>query len=159
MIESYTLTPEAGWSYLGDSVMGGVSTGAMRVSEERGRPVLGLSGQVSTENRGGFIQMRLSLPRPLPASAQGIALTARGNGASYFVHLRSSATRLPWQFFQAGFLPGRDWTDHRLTWDAFAPKGQIFGRKLRPETVTSIGIAAYGRDYTADLSLIALGVF
>ena len=145
------------WAYLGDSVMGGVSQGRMTRETEAGRAVLRLSGRVSTEDRGGFVQMRTEVPGGLPARARGLVLRVRGNGEGYFVHLRTRATVLPWQFQQAGFGTGPVWAEVRLGWDAFAAKGGFALGALRPEGIRSVGLAAYGRDHLADLWLSDIG--
>ena len=48
------LVYENNWAYLADTVMGGVSQG----SAEFDAGALRLTGQVSTKNNGGFIQVR-----------------------------------------------------------------------------------------------------
>lgn len=146
------------WSYLADTVMGGVSEGTARIAVEDGQPVLRLTGTVSTANRGGFIQARTTLTDPLPETARGLRLRVRGNGERYFVHLRSRATRLPWQFYQAPFETGPDWQEVDLPFAAFAPSGGMLPRRIKPETLRSVGVVAYGRDHAADLSVAAMGI-
>ena len=48
------LVYENNWAYLADTVMGGVSRGGAEFSAG----ALRLTGQVSTKNNGGFIQVR-----------------------------------------------------------------------------------------------------
>lgn len=145
------------WDYLADTVMGGVSTGAATRETVGSRTVLHLSGEVSTANRGGFVQMRTALPDGLPDAARGLVLRLRGNGERYFVHLRGRATLLPWQFWQSPFETGPDWAVVRLAWGDFSAKGCFIPGRLAPETIRSIGLAAYGRDHVADLWLSDLG--
>jgi len=145
------------WSFLSDQVMGGVSEGRSAYSEENGAGYLRLTGEVSTENRGGFLQMRRDF-RP-PEAAEGIVLRVRGNGARYYVHLRTAGLKLPWQFYQAAFETTPDWREVRIPFSAFEPKGGFQRAMLRPETVRSLGIAAYGADYSADVSVAAVGVY
>ena len=145
------------WEYLGDSVMGGVSQGRMTRETVDGRAVLRLSGVVSTENRGGFIQMRTEVPGGLPGEARGLLLRVRGNGARYFAHLRTRASVLPWQFRQAAFDTGPDWAEVRLPWSDFAAKGGPGLAPLTPGGIRSVGLAAYGRDHVAELWLSDIG--
>jgi hypothetical protein len=151
------MTPVTGfdWTYLGDSVMGGVSQGTARIEDG----VLRLTGTVSTENRGGFIQARTALPGGLPEDATGLRLRVRGNGERYFIHLRTTRTALPWQYFQQGFETGPDWAEVTLPLSGFAPSGRLLAEALRPGDVRSLGLVAYGRDHLADVSLAAFGVF
>lgn len=154
MARDYVAEPEAAWRFFTDQVMGGVSEGGARATGGTIR----LNGTVSTENRGGFIQVRTDLATPLPASAQAVVLEARGNGERYFVHLRTRGTRLPWQYYQAGFETGANWRAVRLPFGAFRASGQLLRATPRPETVTSIGLVAYGRDHLADLEVRRLEV-
>ena len=141
------------WTYLADTVMGGVSQGQATVSDGAVR----LTGTVSTANRGGFIQARTSLPDGLPATATALRLRVRGNGQQYFIHLRTTGTRLPWQYYQAGFTAGSDWAEVTLPLSAFVPSGRMMRAVPNPEDVRSIGLVAYGRDHQADVSLAAIG--
>lgn len=143
------------WRYLGDSVMGGVSRGEARLEGS----VLRLTGIVSTENRGGFIQARTELQDGLPETATGLRLRVRGNGLRYFLHLRTTRTVLPWQYYQQGFETGPDWADVTLPLADFAPSGRMMAGAPRPEDLRSLGLVAYGRDHEADVSLAGFGVY
>jgi hypothetical protein len=141
------------WSYLADTVMGGVSDGTARIEGE----ALRLTGTVSTQNRGGFIQARTAMPDGLPEAVTALRLRVRGNGERYFVHLRTTRTRLPWQYYQQGFETAADWADVRLPLSGFTPSGAMMRGRVAPNEIRSIGIVAYGRDHRADVSLAALG--
>jgi hypothetical protein len=153
--EGAVMTPASDlvWSYLADTVMGGVSQGGARM--EAG--VLRLSGTVSTANRGGFIQARTEMPEGLPQGTTGLRLRVRGNGERYFVHLRTRLTLLPWQYYQQGFETGPDWAEVTLPLADFVASGRMLAGRIRPEDIRSVGIVAYGRDHAADVSLAALG--
>ncbi len=66
---------------------------------------------------------------------------------------------LPWQYYQAGFETGPNWTEVRLPWSAFKPSGRLLPARVSPQTIRSIGLVAYGRDHVADVSLAELGVY
>ncbi|TCO71157.1 CIA30 family protein [Rhodovulum euryhalinum] len=157
MIEPVTAESARAWSFLSDRVMGGVSTGAAAYAEEDGVGYLRLSGAVSTANRGGFIQMRRGVTGP--PGAEGIALRVRGDGQRYFVHLRLRGVQRPWQFFQAPFETSTTWRDIRIPFTAFRLQGGAQDVSLLPERLESLGIAAYGRDHQADVSLSGLGFY
>jgi hypothetical protein len=154
--EDLAMTPasDLDWNYLADTVMGGVSQGGARM--EAG--VLRLSGTVSTANRGGFIQARTEMPSGLPTDATALRLRVKGNGERYFVHLRTTRTLLPWQYYQQGFETGPEWAEVTLPLADFTASGRIMAEAIRPENIRSIGIVAYGRDHVADVSVAALGV-
>ncbi len=153
------MQPESRWRFFADTVMGGVSTGQLRFETEEGQSHARLTGIVSTANNGGFIQIRRDLETAPPSGATGLRLVVRGNDTRYFVHLRTSGTLLPWQYHQAGFEVTQVWTEVRLPFDSFAPSGGLVRSELRPETITSVGIVAFGRDYEADVSVRALGYY
>ena len=159
MIEDFENAPETRWRFFTDGVMGGVSSGRVTFLTEQGRPIARMTGEVSTANNGGFIQMRHDLPAPPPADAQGVRLEVRGNGARYFVHLRTRGTMLPWQYYQAGFDAPADWVEVRLPFTAFAPSGRLLRATPRPGGLTSVAIVAYGRDYTARVDVREIGFY
>jgi hypothetical protein len=147
------------WEYFSDQVMGGISEGGASFGREDDAPVLHLRGDVSTANRGGFIQARAMLEGRLPDTAQGVILNVRGNGETYFVHLRTSRTILPWQFYQASFKATPTWQEVRIPFSDFSPYGRLLRRSFDVGTVRSIAVAAFGKDYTADLSVRFVGVY
>lgn len=149
MFETFENNPSNRWTYLADTVMGGVSTGNAKFDRDSSAAFVRLTGEVSTKNNGGFIQVRRALPDRLPDTTAGVRLKVRGNGGAYFVHLRTKGTRLPWQYYQAQFNTSPDWTDIKLPFSAFKPSGQLLRKTPRAETITSIGIVAFGRDHTA----------
>lgn len=156
---SYAPPPPGTWSYLSDQVMGGVSEGRAQVEGPEDALYLRLTGRVSTENRGGFLQVRTKLEQPLPEGAQGVVVETRGNGETYFIHLRTRGTVLPWQYYQAPIPGGPDWQVIRVPFSAFRPSGAMLRGEPRPESVTSLGAVAYGRDHQADLSFRWIGVY
>lgn len=153
------LTDPAQWRFVSDRVMGGVSEGQARFEAEDGTAILRLTGDVSTANRGGFLQVRHDLTAALPATAQGVLLRVRGNDQRYFVHLRTRGTALPWQYYQAGFEVTGEWQEIRLPFAAFVPSGNMLRKTPRPETIRSLGIVAYGRDHHADVSVGSVGFY
>lgn len=144
----------ARWRFFTDQVMGGVSTGAVQVTDG----VLRLTGDVSTANRGGFIQARLDLPDGLAPDATGFVISVRGNGEGYFLHLRTKGALLPWQYYQAPFPTSADWAELRVPLTAFTPSGALLRDQPRPQDIRSVAVVAYGRDYRAQVELRSLTV-
>ena len=85
------------WEYVSDQVMGGVSDGKAEIIDSEDL-FLRLSGNVSTENNGGFIQVRSS-KEILSDDFLGIKLKVRGNPSSYYIHLRTNSLIFPWQYY------------------------------------------------------------
>lgn len=159
VIERFGTGVEERWRFFTDGVMGGVSTGRMAILSEMGAAFARMTGDVSTANNGGFIQMRMDLSAPLPDGTEGVKLLVRGNGERYFVHLRSTAARAPWHYYQAGFEADRGWGEVRLPFSAFRASHGSLPETLGPSDVTSIGIVAYGRDHAARIDVAEVGVY
>ncbi|MGR3636400.1 MAG: CIA30 family protein [Shimia sp.] len=153
MFETFENNPASRWTYFADTVMGGVSTGNATFDNSSSGAFVRLAGEVSTQNNGGFIQVRRDLAAKLPGDTQGVRLSVRGNGGVYFLHLRTTGTRLPWQYYQAQFKSTGEWTDVHLTLSAFKPSGRLLRKALRADTITSVGIVAFGSNHTAQIDV------
>ena len=153
MTEDFSTAPETRWDYVSDRVMGGVSDGQAAFVTDGGATFVRLTGDVSTDNNGGFIQVRTRLTSKLPADMTALRLRTRGNGEEYYVHIRTSDTRIPWFYYQAPFTAQADWQDITIPLTAFAPSTAAIPQRIAAEKITSIGIVAYGRDHTADISV------
>ena len=57
----------------------------------------------------------------------------------------------------AGFDTGADWRDVTLRLTDFDRSGGLLPSRIDPARIRSVGLVAYGRDHTADLSLRAMG--
>jgi hypothetical protein len=126
-----------------------------------GRRCLRMTGRVRLENDGGFVQMALDLAPgggPVDASGfAGVALTVRGNGEAYGVHLRTAGLARPWQSYRAGFTAPTDWAEHRLPFAAFVPHRTDV--PFDPARLRRIGLVAIGRAFEADLAVADLRFF
>ena len=159
MFEDFESQPATRWEFIADSVMGGVSTGTVACGREGSASFARLSGTVSTENRGGFIQFRSKLDAPLSENIKGVRMVVRGNSQKYFVHLRTSGTLLPWQYYQAGFETSDGWREIRLPLSSFEPSGRLLRATPAASSVTSIGVVAYGRDHQALVDVREIGFY
>ena len=88
--------------------MGGVSTGKAEILESNNSFFLRLRGNVSTENNGGFIQVR-TFKEIVSDNFEGIKLKVRGNPSIYYIHIRTSFLLLPWQYYSGKFSVDREW--------------------------------------------------
>lgn len=143
------------WQTFTDRVMGGVSDGQAAFETLDGRRCLRLRGRVSLENQGGFVQTALPLAKEggsLEVSAfKGIRLLVKGNGHKYYIHLRTDDTRLPWQYYAAGFDAGPDWASVDIPFSAFEPENlrpALDTRKLR-----RLAIVAAKKAFAADVAV------
>ncbi|MEN8949688.1 MAG: NADH ubiquinone oxidoreductase, partial [Planktotalea arctica] len=72
-------------------------------------------------------------------------------GERYTVFLRTRQALLPWHNYKATFVAGAAWSEVRLELSAFERSSRVLRQKLDPSDVKSIGLAAYGADYEADV--------
>lgn len=149
VIEDFKAATASDWRVFSDQVMGGVSTGSARIVDG----ALHLTGSVSTANNGGFLQARLDLRDRLDAETTALKIRVRGDGQRYFIHLRTTGTRLPWQYYQAGFDTTGDWQDVTLDLAAFKASGRLMRDTPRAESIKSVALVAFGRDHEADVWL------
>ena len=149
------------WRPFTDQVMGGVSTASSKIETIDGRRALRLTGKVSLENNGGFVQVALPLTgtgAPLDVSAfRGIRAIVRGNGETYHLHLRTTTTTLPWQYYHAAFPAGPKWTTVELPFDKFVPAA--LKAKLDPARLLRIAVVASEKEFQADIAVSRIEFF
>lgn len=143
------------WQSFTDRVMGGVSEGTHQFADVDGRRCIYLKGQVSLENQGGFVQVALSLERdgrPFDAgSFTGLRVWVRGNGETYYLHLRTRETSRPWFYYQASFMANARWQKVEIPFSQFVPEN--FSADLDPAQLTRVAIVAAKRAFEADVAV------
>ncbi|MEP4803521.1 MAG: CIA30 family protein [Hyphomicrobiales bacterium] len=159
LAEDFFKSPETRWDYVADTVMGGVSSGQVQFSSESDVAFARLTGTVSTENNGGFIQFRRKLSVRPYEGVSGVRLLVRGNGEQYFVHLRTRGTVLPWQYYQAEFPTSEEWTKVSLPLSVFKASGAMLRAVPVADEITSIGVVAYGRDHEVRVDVSEIGFY
>lgn len=144
-----------GWVLVSDRVMGGVSNGAMAREHVSGRDAIRMTGGVSLENNGGFLQIALDLGEAggeIDASAwDGIRLDVLGNDQTYNLHLRTTDVRRPWESYRQSFNAPPTWTTVFLPYAEFKPHRTE--RPLRPSRLRRVGVVAIGREFDADIAI------
>lgn len=148
------------WRVVTDGVMGGLSTARLQPALVEERPCLRLTGEVSLENQGGFVQASLDLSEAGPLDARGYAgveIEVYGNGESYNLHLRSADTRVVWQSYRASFIASPNWRTLRLPFDRFQP--HRIERPLDLGNLRRLGVVAIGRRMHADVCIGRLSLY
>lgn len=146
------LSPD--WEYVADTVMGGVSQGSAARAVVDGVEAMRLTGRVSLDNNGGFVQIAFDLDGgdSFDASAYtGIAFDVYGNGATYDLRVRTSALTRPWQSFRTEFKAPASWTQVRVPFAALS--AHRTDAAFDPATLRRIGILAIGREMEADVAV------
>ncbi|MBZ8118619.1 CIA30 family protein [Roseovarius sp. LXJ103] len=152
------LTPD--WEYVADRVMGGVSTGGMAVETVKGRSAARLTGQVSLDNNGGFVQMAFDLADGASMDASpyaGIEIETCGNGETYDLRLRTDRLTRPWQSFRAEFLAPPEWQVIRIPFVHFA--AHRTEAVFDPAGLRRIGVLAIGRVFEADVAIARIALY
>jgi Complex I intermediate-associated protein 30 (CIA30) len=145
------------WRLVTDQVMGGVSTGDLILDYYKGRDCLGMRGNVSTDNNGGFVQIALDLTKDGPYDASdydGLELIVSGNDEHYNVHLRTTDLWLPWQSYRFSFNATPEWQTIRVPFidlEAYRTTKRFHKDKLK-----RIGLVGIGREFRANLCVASI---
>ena len=149
MASAENLVKTQSWAYIADTVMGGVSEGSAGYVEDGAS--IRLIGIVSTKNNGGFIQVRTSVAPVGLNEKKGVRIQVKGNNEIYNIHLRTGSSRLPWQYYAAEFIAPDNWVTIELPFSNFEKSSTRMKTNMDPTSLKSLGVVAYGRDYTADI--------
>jgi len=148
------------WRVICDTVMGGVSSGKLIPTRIEGHDCLQLTGQVSLENNGGFVQASLDLNPAglLDASGySGFEIEIYGNGEIYNLHLRTDDTRIVWQSYRTSFQAISKWHTFQLRFDDFQP--HRIEKPLDTKVLRRLGVVAIGREMQANICIGQLSLF
>jgi len=148
------------WRLITDQVMSGVSRGQLVRAPRDGRSAIGLTGELSLENNGGFVQANLALaPAGLfDASAySGVRILVQGDDQTYGLHLKSADTDLPWQSYRAGFSAPLAWQELRFPFTAFVP--YRVAAPLARSRLLRLGVVAIGRVTRFELWIAEIGFY
>jgi len=132
-------TDQTPWITVNDNVMGGVSVGGSRFTED---DLLEFAGNLSLENNGGFSSIRSPQRKEGFGGFTGLALRIRGDGRQYYVNLHTTS-RMTAGAWRATLPSVRgQWKEARIPFSSFA--WTLFGRRvpaaaLNPAAIRSIG--------------------
>ena len=148
------------WSLVTDQVMGGISTGNFKLFNIEGKPCYRMTGNVSTKNNGGFIQMRTFInPNIKINDFKGIYLLVWGNNKNYNLHLRTQYTVAPWQYYSFTFLSEKKWIRINAPFSNFKKSNFYQPKKLINQEIKSIGLVAGFEDFSSDICLAEIGFY
>ena len=148
------------WEYVADTVMGGVSSGQLTQETVEGRDASRLTGDVSLENNGGFIQMAADLADKGVVDASGwtgVEVDLRGVGTGYELRLRTDQLARPWQSYRVVIEPKGSWETVRFAWGDFeARKTDI---PFDPARLRRLGVLAIGAEMKADIAVSGIRLY
>ena len=144
------------WQYTSDRVMGGVSDGQVTLEQDGETYYARLTGNVSTANNGGFIQFRSGVSfansEKEGKNLQGVRLNVRGNGETYYIHIRTNESWSPSDYYATTFIASEEWQVIDLPFNKFKRRWSK-NSALDPKKIRRFGIVAYGKDFIADVSV------
>ena len=148
------------WSFFTDGVMGGLSEGQATISNVKDNPCYQMTGKVTTENNGGFIQIR-TLVNPLinANKYEGIYIKVYGNNHNYAIHVRKKLTLAPWQYYSYSFLAKNEWLEIKAPFKDFKKSNFYQPKKLSTQNIRSIGLVAGFDNFYADICLAEIGFY
>ena len=153
-MDRIALTPD--WEFVADTVMGGVSRGQIAAAPDGTR----LTGQVSLENDGGFVQMAFDLADGDAHDASrwdGVWLDVTGNDERYDLRLRTTDLTRAWQSYRAAFVAPKEGARVRI---AFADlEAHRTEAAFDPGRLRRIGVLAIGRVFAADVTVRGVGFY
>lgn len=158
---AYPFNADSGryWQYVSDRVMGGVSDGKVNLEQDGEMYYARLTGNVSTANNGGFIQLRASVSfansEKEGENLKGVRLNVRGNGETYYIHIRTNESWSPSDYYATTFIASEEWQMIDLPFNKFERRWSK-DSTLDPKKIRSFGIVAYGKDYFSDISVSTL---
>ena len=157
-------TPDSAkyWQYISDRTMGGVSDGEATLEQDGEMFFARLTGNVSTKNNGGFIQLRSRFSfanfEKGGKKLRGVRLNVRGNGETYYIFIRTNETQSYRDYYSASFEANSNWEMIDLPFNTFKHRlsnnSTLVGKNIR-----TFGIVAYGRDFISDVSVSTIDFY
>tara|TARA_B100000497_G_C7496822_1_gene303652 strand:+ start:127 stop:678 length:552 start_codon:yes stop_codon:yes gene_type:complete len=149
------------WQYISDQTMGGVSDGQAILDKDGDMIFARLTGNVSTANNGGFIQIRTNFSFVdlinTNKDLKGVLLNTKGNGETYHIFIRTSEDRSYRDFYSATFTANDNWEIVDLPFSKF--KHRYSNRSLDGNDIRTFGIVAYGRNFYSDVSVSEISFY
>ncbi|MEO7387558.1 MAG: CIA30 family protein [Gammaproteobacteria bacterium] len=151
----------ARWRGFSDRVMGGVSDAELSKATVAGKRCIRLTGRVTRDNGGGFIQMALYLgsgSAPFDGSAYaGIEFLVYGNDEHYNVHVRIADCGFYDESYRPTVRVESRWQQLRIPWTGLTANGVSV--PLNPARLQQIALLGWMREFTADISLAEAALY
>ena len=158
--ESFDPNKSRSWSFFTDGVMGGLSEGSIKLDIIDNIPCYRMMGNVTTENNGGFIQIRALIePKINTKEYEGIYALIYGNNKNYNFFIRTPSTVAPWQYYSYNFLASDKWIEVKAPFSKFKKSNFYQPANLSNQKMKSIGLVAAFQDFKADVCLAKIGFY
>ena len=150
----------AKWCFVTDKVMGGISKGSLDFKKENEIYFYRMTGELSLENNGGFIQFRTKVENhPREKNYKGVRLRVRGNNNEYAIHIRTKYLLLPWQYYESTFQAMDEWATIELPFSSFGKSNFYQPSSVSSQDIKTIGIVAIGREFEAQIDLASIELY
>ena len=159
IFEDFTSGATERWDYVADRVMGGVSSGEAQIVRDGAYSAVHLTGTVSTDNNGGFIQVRHRFAGGWGKDTRGLRISAKGNDQIFYVFLRTKGLSRVWYSYRFAFEVSSEWAEFEMDFDQFKPSHEGMPKTFTPDIIQSIGFVAYGRNHEADLTVRQIEIY
>ena len=154
------LNDNQSWKFFTDGVMGGLSQGTVKKDNIKGIQCIRMSGDVTTENNGGFIQIRLDLdPKNEINKYEGLYIKIYGNNRKYYLHIRTGLTLAPWQYYSHSFIANNQWNTVKTPLKDFKKSNFYQPKRFDNQKIKTIGLVAGFDNYEADICLAEIGSY
>jgi hypothetical protein len=158
---SELVLPGASWRGFSDRVMGGVSDAEFTRALVAGKECIRLSGRVTRDSGGGFIQMALDLAsrgKVFDGSRySGVEFLVHGNDEDYNCHVRTADCGWYDESYRVTFRAESRWQRLRFAWTDFEPNG--ITTALDPAKLQRIALLGWMRDFRADIALAEMALY
>ena len=155
-----TTTQGESWSFFTDGVMGGLSEGQAKINNINNIPCYQMTGNVTTENNGGFIQIRALINPMINANKyEGVYIKVYGNNKRYSLFVRTKLTLAPWQYYSYNFMTKDTWLKIKAPFKDFKKSNFYQPKKLSNQNIKSIGLVATFDNFYADVCLAEIGFY
>ena len=127
------------WVNVNDGVMGGVSDGRFKITENK---TMEFYGTLSLQNNGGFASVRSRPTKVNLKAGDSVACRVRGDGREYSFNLYVPSDSGRYSFRQTFKTKKGEWVEVSLPVEKFFAtwRGRVFhDQKLDPSKVNSVG--------------------
>ena len=157
--EEFCESGNAKWCFVTDKVMGGLSKGSLEVIREGNNYFYRMTGELSLENNGGFIQFRTKIENhPADKSYEGVRMRIRGNNQEYAVHIRTKYLMLL-NITNLLFQASDQWTTVEIPFESFKKSNFYQPSSVVSQDIKTIGIVAIGREFKAQIDLASIELY
>lgn len=134
--------PEAAgkWQAVNDGVMGGISDGRFRITEEK---TLEFFGTLSLENNGGFASVRTKPAALAIKAGDTLVVRVKGDGREYVLNIYTKSRRMAFSYRAPLPTTKDEWREVEIPLADFIPTS--FGRRVQgmgpvePDQINGLG--------------------